>query len=148
MLDLMCEAVPADPAAFRRFLEHQTALFVESLQEAATDQWDHICDQCDDHGDALAEMRSWWSGQTSRFRESLRAEHRRLVRRKLRRLGRATELIQSLRSEVAERGRQIESLEVQIEELRADKQIDRELIRRLEDEALCRDCYGRRYSDW
>jgi DNA repair exonuclease SbcCD ATPase subunit len=148
MLEMLLEPPPANPVAFKQFLEEQTNFFVESMQDAADNQWHDFRESCEDDEQGGAMMERWWDEQTSRFRKSLVREHRREVMRTIRRLGRVRQRARSLKEQVESLEGRVESLEIKTEELRVDGQVARDALRQVMDEALCRNCYGLRYREW
>lgn len=147
MLELLLEPPPVDPVAYRRFVEEQIELFVETMQDAADNHWHDLCEVCGDQEEVGTRMEKWWDEQTSRFRRSLHREQRREVRRMLRQLGRTRRRVGSLKYRVGLLEKQVESLQGEGDQLRTERQVIEDTLRQVMDEALCRDCFGWRYRD-
>lgn len=134
-----------DPV-FRAYVEHQTALFVESMQDHAENQWDLLRWRMEGASEEEigAEMERWWDRQTRRFQRRLLDEYRRdqakRLRRRLRREKglrfRAEERLEATQAELQE-------AEAELHEAKADLTIERGVVTYLKEARRCRDCNGK-----
>ncbi len=127
---------------FASFLDEQTDLFIESMQDAADNHWQLLQWQMNgaDLAEISLEMERWWGHQTRRFRRGLKEEYRRdRERRKNRRLRREIRL-----RRVAENN--LRSTEIELEHTRVELEGERGLRSFLEGQFLCRKCDSRSWD--
>jgi len=125
--------------SFGAYLDAQTELFVESMQDAADNQWHSAQFRMEGASEEEigAEMERWWNRQVRRFPTRLRQEHeegrwkrlkRRLHRESRRRL---------------ESQKQLETTQVELQQAKDDLMIERGLTDYLKEQWRCRNCSAR-----
>lgn len=122
--------------SFKAFLEIQTELFVESMQDAADNQWHKFLWSTEGASEEEVghRMEKWWSRKIYLFRNRLRLNRERDRRRQLqRRLDRKNECHHKDQLE-------LEANKVELHQVKGDLAIERGLTQHLKEQRRCRDC--------
>ena len=130
------------PSNFASFVNAQTDLFVESMQDAADNHW-HECQwrMCGASQEEIgAEMEQWWNRQIRRFQHRLRENHRREeVQRQKRRLLREVRLRRAAEDE-------LQVVEIELQQTRDNLSVSQEYATYLEEQFRCRECDRRTWD--
>jgi GH35 family endo-1,4-beta-xylanase len=131
--------------SFRVYAETEVELFIESMQDAADNEWNSIRWRMEGASmdDIGAEMHRWWTRQIGRFRIRLRIEREK---------GRRTELKRERRREtrryLRELDRRIQAeqksaeKEEELDQKNIDLEIQKDLTTYLKETVRCRNCDG------
>jgi hypothetical protein len=140
-LGLECQQADAYPT-YRAYVEAQTDLFVESMQDAADNEWHSIRWRMEgaSEEEVGAEMERWWKRQVRRFQSRLRQEFeeerqnrlKKRLRRESRRRLQAKEALQAT--------------QIELQQAKDDLAIERGLTGQLRDQLRCRDCNGKLWN--
>lgn len=129
-------------SSFGAYVQAQTDLFVESMQDAADNHWHLLSWRMEgaSQEEIGAEMERWWNRHIRRFQNRLREEYRQDQQRRLKgRLRRET------RRRIDAEG-QLEATQIELEQAKANLAGERCFSDYLKEEWRCRDC-NRRWGE-
>jgi len=125
-------------SSFKVYLDEMESLFVESMQDAAENQWHEIAERMQGatEREIGAEIEEWWDRQIRRFRTRLRREHEWDRTNRLKRAKRR-ETIRRIHAED-----QLMAVLIELERVKGDLAAEKALADYLKELRRCRDCNG------
>lgn len=129
-------------ASFGAYLQAQTDLFVESMQDAADNHWHTLSWRMEgaSQEEIGAEMERWWNRHIRRFQTRLREEYHQDQKRRLKgRLRRETHRRLAVES-------QLEETQIELQQTKDSLTVEREFSDYLKEEWRCQKC-NRRWSE-
>jgi hypothetical protein len=137
-IDMKCQTT-GTYSSFKAFVDSQTDIFVESMQDEADNQWHTFRWQMEGASDEDVgrKMERWWNHKIRRFQDRLRQTHIRDLYRQGRQDKRRLDCETNQRREIEGR---LQAAEEKVEQLQVDGMNDRAFMQFQKEQLRCREC--------